>query len=212
MKPIGRRLLLLATAVAALTGCAGNGTWSEGGRYDGWTVVFDGHGTVLEDDGAVVLEPKRATSSATTHGGLVVTTRAHPSDTSFAITTRTEEQIRQGEPNPWEVAWVLWNYQDPEHFYAVALKPGGWEISKQDPAYRGNQRFLLTGTEPHFPIGQDYRVEVTQSAGSMTVSVDGVELGTVTDTERPYAEGSIGLYTEDARVRFTNLSVSETAR
>lgn len=60
------------------------------------------------------------------------------------------------EPNPWEVGWLLWCFSpDPTHpydpsptsnsnfrFYAVVLKPNGWEVSKQDPAYPGGQRFL----------------------------------------------------------------------
>ena len=61
-----------------------------------------------------------------------------------------------GEPNPWEVGWLLWCFSpDPTHpydpsptsnsnfrFYAVVLKPNGWEVSKQDPSYKGGQRFL----------------------------------------------------------------------
>lgn len=61
-----------------------------------------------------------------------------------------------GEPNPWEVGWLLWCFSpDPTHpydpsptsnsnfrFYALTLKPNGWEVSKQDPSYKGGQRFL----------------------------------------------------------------------
>lgn len=60
------------------------------------------------------------------------------------------------EPNPWEVGWLLWCFSpDPTHpydpsptsnsnfrFYALVLKPNGWEVSKQDPSYKGGQRFL----------------------------------------------------------------------
>ena len=60
------------------------------------------------------------------------------------------------EPNPWEVGWLLWCFSpDPTHpydpsptsnsnfrFYALTLKPNGWEVSKQDPSYKGGQRFL----------------------------------------------------------------------
>ena len=59
-------------------------------------------------------------------------------------------------PNPWEVGWLLWCFSpDPTHpydpsptsnsnfrFYALCLKPNGWEVSKQDPSYKGGQRFL----------------------------------------------------------------------
>lgn len=199
-------MLLIMTSL--MTACSAAG-WAEGDERHGWTLVFAGHGSATAEDGSVVLEPQKAQSADTTHGGLVVTSEGHPNDTTFTVTVHTEQQLRDGAPNPWEVGWVLWNYQDNEHFYAVALKPGGWEISKQDPAYRGNQRFLLTGTEPVFPIGSDYQVTVTQSGATMTVAVDGTQLGTVTDTERPYTEGAIGLYTEDARVRFSGLSVDK---
>lgn len=65
------------------------------------------------------------------------------------------------EPNPWEVGWLLWCFSpDPTHpydpsptsnsnfrFYALCLKPNGWEVSKQDPSYKGGQRFLKSNTD-----------------------------------------------------------------
>lgn len=65
------------------------------------------------------------------------------------------------EPNPWEVGWLLWCFSpDPTHpydpsptsnsnfrFYALTLKPNGWEVSKQDPSYKGGQRFLKSNDE-----------------------------------------------------------------
>lgn len=65
------------------------------------------------------------------------------------------------KPNPWEVGWLLWCFSpDPTHpydpsptsnsnfrFYALVLKPNGWEVSKQDPSYKGGQRFLKSNTD-----------------------------------------------------------------
>lgn len=65
------------------------------------------------------------------------------------------------EPNPWEVGWLLWCFSpDPTHpydpsptsnsnfrFYALCLKTNGWEVSKQDPSYKGGQRFLKSNTD-----------------------------------------------------------------
>lgn len=65
------------------------------------------------------------------------------------------------KPNPWEVGWLLWCFSpDPTHpydpsptsnsnfrFYALVLKPNGWEVSKQDPSYKGGQRFLKSNTQ-----------------------------------------------------------------
>ena len=64
-------------------------------------------------------------------------------------------------PNPWEVGWLLWCFSpDPTHpydpsptsnsnfrFYALCLKPNGWEVSKQDPSYKGGQRFLKSNAQ-----------------------------------------------------------------
>lgn len=65
------------------------------------------------------------------------------------------------KPNPWEVGWLLWCFSpDPTHpydpsptsnsnfrFYALCLKQNGWEVSKQDPSYKGGQRFLKSNTD-----------------------------------------------------------------
>lgn len=184
-----------------------HGTGS-GGDTVGWTVVFTGFGTVTTDDGAVELTPRSAASPDDTHAGLVRSTESFL-DADFEVTVRTETQVRRGTPNAWEVGWVLWNLRDNDHFYAVALKPNGWEVSKQDPAYPGRQRFLVTGDDRVFPVGRDYRVRVHQDWPRMTVSVDGEPLATVVDDERPYRGGYLGLYTEDARVRFTNFTLVE---
>lgn len=70
-------------------------------------------------------------------------------------------QNPESKPNPWEVGWLLWCFSpDPTHpydpsptsnsnfrFYALVLKPNGWEVSKQDPSYKGGQRFLKSNTD-----------------------------------------------------------------
>lgn len=70
-------------------------------------------------------------------------------------------QNPDSKPNPWEVGWLLWCFSpDPTHpydpsptsnsnfrFYALCLKPNGWEVSKQDPSYKGGQRFLKSNAD-----------------------------------------------------------------
>jgi hypothetical protein len=136
-----------------------------------------------------------------THAALVRTRQVY-GDVDFTVELRTDAQLRlNSPPNPWEVGWVLWNYNDNTHFYYVILKPNGWELGKEDPAYPGAQRFLVTG-EDAFPIGRTYAVRVRQVGNQMTVWVDGVRLVTFTDTERPYTSGAVALYTEDATASF----------
>lgn len=186
-------------------------TWAQGETYGDWVVRYTGYGAVTSDGERITLEPQAAADHAITHGGLVHTT-GQCQEADFAVSLNTESQVRQGSPNTWEVGWVLWNFQSDTQFYAVALKPNGWEISKQDPNYEGNQRFLASGDSPTFPIGKDYRVTVTQDNGTMTVSADGQELATVTDEETPYRDGAVGLYTEDARVHFFDFDLPDCAR
>lgn len=92
---------------------------------------------------------------------------------SFSANIVTQKQLRSpdntpptpqnpdSKPNPWEVGWLLWCFSpDPTHpydpsptsnsnfrFYAITLKPNGWEVSKQDPSYKGGQRFLKSNDE-----------------------------------------------------------------
>lgn len=206
-----RHALLLALALGAATssGCvtAQFGAWDEGKRYGQWRLAYHGYGEVTGDDHEVVMYPRSAESADVTHACLVLTHAEFEGDLDFAVTVRTEEQVRAGNPNPWEVGWVLWNYQNDEHFYALALKPNGWELSKQDPAYPGNQRFLASGDEPTFPIKKDHRARIIQTGNTIAVYADGALLGTYTDTEDPYLAGALGLYTEDAKVRFRDLQV-----
>lgn len=176
-----------------------------GEECGGWKVVYTGYGEVACDGGAVNLHPTPAAQKRDTHAALVVA-EAGGSGTVGA-TVKTTSQVRKGKPNPWEVGWFLFRYQDPSHFYAVVLKPNGWEISKQDPAYKGSQRFLASGDARKFPVGGSYKVTVEQKGpAQFTVSVDGEHLADVTDSERPYPSGSVALYTEDAAVTFTNIA------
>ena len=201
-------VLLAVFSLLVTQGCAAEDDhWRDGEERGQFRAVYDGYGTVTGDDEWIELHPKSATNLDVTHGGLVVT-RETFDDVDFDVVMTTEEQVRLDEPNPWEVAWTLWNYTDDDHFYAVALKPNGWEISKQDPAYPGAQRFLATGTERTFPVGRDHRVEVAQDWPRMTVTVDGTELATITDRENPYRGGAIGLYTEDAAVLFHDIRIT----
>lgn len=198
--------LLAAVAAASVNNMWRFQPWSDQETHGQWSVLYTGYGKVVGTDQQVLLEPRSAPSSDVTHGSLVHTTETYQ-DPDFEITMRTEEQVRDGPPNVWEVGWVLWNFQDTDHFYAVALKPNGWEISKQDPNYPGSQRFIATGSDRTFPLDKDYRVKVEHDWPRMTVSVDGQELATVIDEESPYRGGAIGLYTEDARVRFQDLEI-----
>ncbi|MBO0656542.1 calcium-binding protein [Streptomyces triculaminicus] len=178
--------------------------WAEGSVHGPWRSVFDGHGENIGRHDGLALSPKPATRAEETHAGLIVSTRQY-GDVDFHARMRTIAQLRTPKPNPWEVPWLVWAYTDPEHFYYITLKPNGWELGKRDPAYPGGQRFLATGAQ-HFPLGKSSDVRVVQWGAKMEVSVDGRGLVAYEDRERPYLKGNVGVYSEDARVVFSDVS------
>jgi large repetitive protein len=177
-----------------------------------WYVVFHGFGcTKIENTTNPQLHEAPVVSQlpAETHASLVVGP-SFAGPISYRGKLLTEKQLRvNSSPNPWEVAWAIWNYQDNEHFYYFIPKPNGWELGKRDPAYPGGQRFLATGSAPSFPIRKWYSFQVTQDAkNTISVYVNGLLITKYTDTESPYTAGAIGLYNEDAHVHFDNISVT----
>ena len=204
-----RRRIVIAVLVGALvlSGAVATVVYAMTDRCE-WTTVHHGYGKVSCTRGTVRLSPKTSTSSDETHAALATVDGVNIEENAtqtISATMRTDTQLRTGDdPNPWEVAWFLWNYTDDQHFYAVVLKPNGWEISKEDPAYPGAQRFLASGDSPTFPIGSAFDIPVTittaEDAVTMTVSVGGAELATVTDRESPYPSGAVAAYTEDATI------------
>ena len=175
-----------------------------------WYIAYDGHGRAGQTSGSgatrITLVPARAASPADTHAALALSRRSW-GDLTAEIRVRTIRQLRRPHPNPWEVGWILWHYRSNQHFCFIALKPNGWELGKEDPAYPGNQRFLATGSYPRFPIGRWYTVTVQQIRKVITVRVDGHHLVRFTDTENPYQRGRVGLYTEDSAATFQPLAI-----
>lgn len=202
--------------------------WRDGGTYGGWQAIYNGYGTTtVHSDRTTVLSlsPRRATSPGQTSAGLVVS-RASFGDVDLRLQLRTVEQLRRPNPNPWEVAWVLWSYARDEQFYYFIAKPNGWELGQSNderadpggpecswPEYRncrfpGAQRFLATGSRPRFPAGPWRTVQVRQSGATITASVNGTRVVTYTDTAAPLRGGRIGLYAEDAHAHFDSVRVT----
>ncbi len=177
----------------------------DGGKFGPWTVGYAGYGCVSVKPGLLNLIPKVAVVPSETHG-CVALGPVTSGDLSLQVTVHTVKQIRTGStPNDWEVGWVLWNYTDDDHFYSLLLKPTGWELGKEDPAYPGSQRFLAVGNTPKFPIGVDYKVKIVQTGSLITAYVNNVIISQFMDSERPYKSGQIGLYCEDSSVNFSNV-------
>ena len=208
-RPRRRQLLLLQVGILAVLAVVTYPVW-EPLVSDEWSVVYDGYGTVDISANSVTLAPTPPASPAAsdTHAALVVTGEDY-GDLTVSAEVRTDRQLRPGSPNPWEVGWLLWHQTDPQHFYAVALKPNGWELSKQVPGAPGGQRFLTSGNTPRFPTGVWHRLTVTQHGGEITVTANGRRLTHFLDPE-PYTRGAVGLYTEDAVATFRSITITPT--
>ena len=184
--------------------------WADGTSHGDLKAVYDGYGTTqvakVGGDNILRLRPRAATSADVTHAGLAVTEQTFV-DIDLTLSVRTAKQLRSPAPNPWETAWTIWNYRDNTHFYYLALKPNGWELGKEDPAYPGAQRFLATGSNIKFPIGKWNSVRVRQAGPTITVWANGTKLTSFTDTERPYLSGAVGIYCEDSEAQFDDIVV-----
>lgn len=149
------------------------------------------------------LRPEAATSPSATHSTLVTSQTTYTSPT-FTVPIRTVQQLRTGSaPNDWEVAWVLFDYTPDDSFYSVILKPDGWELDKET---KGVESFIAEGTRA-FQIGRWYDVTVSQQGSSITVSVNGTQIVSATDSS--YTSGSIGLYCEDSIAHYGNVVLSQ---
>lgn len=199
----------------AFDGYAPGSTWADGQRFGPWRVVFTGYGVVGPSDltaGALKLQPAAAGSPGETHSALVVSRRRlSPSRLRVDARVRTSSQLRQGSaPNPWETAWLVWDYRDNDHFSYLAFKTNGWELGKRDPAYPGGQRFLATGAAPAATTGiwqsVSIRRIVSGQRSTLRVAIDGRSVSRFVDTERPYRSGSVGIYAEDALVEVDSVS------
>ena len=185
-------------------------TWTEGSTHGAWKTRFDGYGRVgVERAGSnvLMLRPETSDKASETHAALVTSERSF-SGVRLSMRAKTVKQLRTTSPNPWESAWVIWNYKDNTHFYYLALKPNGWELGKADPSYPGAQRFLATGSDVKFPVGTWAKVSIKQEGNTMRVSANGQTLTTFTDNERPYTSGNVGVYNEDAKTYFDNVQVA----
>ena len=183
-------------------------SWADSTRHGKWRAVFDGYGRVgvaRADSKVLTLAPKASDRASETHAALAATNESF-GDFDMKMRMKTVKQLREGRPNPWEVAWGLWHYQDNTHFYYLILKPNGWELGKADPAYGGAQRFLATGSK-RFPIKRWHSIRVRQVGRTMKVWANGEFLTKFTDGERPYKRGKVAVYNEDAKTYFDEVLI-----
>lgn len=181
---------------------------------ENWTVVYNGYGSVVfDEEEGIIMEPMAATSAGETHSALVlakITEECPVADFSLTVEAVTEEQLRSGDPNPWEVFWIFFNYlpsgDDKTTNYFI-LKTNGIELGRAFD--ETGQEFLFTAGGPQLTVGTANTFVLEKTGNLLTVFIDGTEVLNYTGGELPDAlydtPGSIGLYTEDARVKINSV-------
>lgn len=140
---------------------------SDGDTWGSWRVVFAGYGSVTAtgsgNSSRLTLSPAVAATPAETHAALVVSQNAHQ-DVRLRARVGLDAQLRENSSaNPWESGWLVTRYQDPEHFYYLALKTNGWELGKRDPTYPGGA--TIPRHRQHTPRRGRFRADRSPSGG-----------------------------------------------
>jgi len=163
-------------------------------------------------------KPKTSKNSNETYSALTLTTETCE-DVEIYVKVRTNQQLRENSPpNSWEVAWIMWRYQDNWHHYYFIFKPNGIELGKkQNENHTDEQIFLYTANEPKLKIGEWSIWYIKTSGNHIEIwlkLVDGSWQRVVNyyDDVPIVGSGKIGLYTEDAYVQFDDVSISSLVR
>jgi hypothetical protein len=158
--------------------------------------------------------PKTSTSPNETHAALTLTTQTYE-DVEMQLKVKTKDQLRQNStPNPWEVAWVMWRFQDDWHHYYFILKPNGVELGKkQNENQAEEQIFLYTANEPKLKIDEWSTWHIKMSGNHIEIWLEMAEgswqkVVDYWDNTPIVGPGNIGLYTEDAHVNFDDFYIS----
>src|ERR671923_1579560 len=187
-----------------------------------WLGMYNGHGssgttittmttTVSPGNEVFFQKPKASAFPNETYAALTLTTQEYE-DVDIYLKVRTVQQLRQNSPpNPWEVAWVMWRYQDDWHHYYFIFKPNGIELGKKQNDERADEQvFLFTANEPQLAMKRwniwnirmvDNHIEVWLKVGwSWKKVVDYYDMNNPIE-----GAGRVGLYNEDAHVQFDNV-------
>ncbi|MDP9015726.1 MAG: DUF1080 domain-containing protein [Thermoproteota archaeon] len=193
-----------------------NGKWFN--KYNGFgasgTVIVSPLTTTATNNTVFFEGPKSSTNPNETHAALTLTTQTYE-DVEMQLRVKTNEQLRQNStPNPWEVAWIMWRFQDDWHHYYFIFKPNGVELGKkQNENQAEEQIFLYTANEPELKINEWNTWHIKMSGNHIEIwlkMADGSWQKVVDyhDNAPILGPGNIGLYTEDAHVQFDDVYIA----
>ncbi len=175
-----------------------------------WVTEYDGYGSVTYDaTNGIYLSPMASTQPSETHAALTLAAIAPMKDFHLVITASTDQQLRTGStPNTWETFWIFFNYQPTatgKNTNYFTLKTNGVELGTATDLL--GQTFLDTGSSTATAVGASNTFDIVKVGTHVKVMINGATVVDYTGALFDVA-GSIGLYTEDARVHVTSVSVS----
>ena len=175
-----------------------------------WVTEYDGYGSVTYDaTNGIYLSPMASTQPSETHAALALAAIPPMKDFHLVITASTDQQLRTGStPNTWETFWIFFNYQPTatgKNTNYFTLKTNGVELGTATDLL--GQTFLDTGSSTATAVGASNTFDIVKVGTHVKVMINGTTVVDYTGTLFDVA-GSIGLYTEDARVHVTSVSVS----
>ncbi|MBI5046739.1 hypothetical protein HZC07_03335 [Candidatus Micrarchaeota archaeon] len=172
-----------------------------------WQEIYNGYGLVNANNNYVYLRPRAVTGPlSNTSAALVVLTDTLPRDYVFSADVTLIKQLRIGNPpNPWETAWLLYNYQDPDNFWYFTPKTNGIELAR---VVNDEQQFFVTENSPQIQEGQKYKLTSIVRNGIVSEFINDQEVATYNMGSSYSASNSLALYTEDAEVSFENILIT----
>ena len=174
------------------------GKWNGGGSLDVKQDIANSNNHVLVVESGFVLNETRS--------ALVLTNDKYE-NFRLSLDVRNDKQLRETNPNSWEVGWLFWRYVDNTHFYYFTLKPNGAESGKYDGGVNPTDQLFLEATEfPSAFIGKWDHLDIIVMKNHITVFVNGKIIQNFEDISS-FNKGRIGLYCEDSSVSFDNISI-----
>lgn len=163
-------------------------------------------GAIATENGELSLKSQPPTTISETHSALVTSKKAG-SNYRFETDVATLDQLRQNNsPNTWEIAWVLFRFQDLTRYYYFILKPNGFELGKKHGS--DGQIFLVTGENFKLELNKRYRWKILTKEANIQIFINEIKIIDYTDPD-PILNGSIGLYEEDSLVQFDNVLLED---
>ncbi len=186
-----------------------------------WDMIYNGYGSVTFDPvQGIIMQPETSTTPSATEACLVLShaySQNPIQNFTVSVVVATEQQLRTPTPNPWEVFWLFFNYRSgsatPDGLKETnffEFKTNGIELGTAFNSI--GETYLATASSPVNLIGSISTIQLTKVGQQVSVMINGIQVVNYTGTAATHllydVPGTIGLYTEDARVHIYSVEVT----